>query len=204
MLSQKGGAGKTTISCAIAVAGEQAGLASVLIDLDPQGTATKWAALREADTPVITSTTADRLDAVLGAARTAGARLAVVDTAPHVTEAALTAAKSADVVLIPCRPSAADLAAVGASIEIARQAGTPAHAVLNSGLVGNPLIDQARAAIARYGIGTAPIVVHQRIAHVHAYTAGLSAGELAPRGKAAAEVNALYRWLTQRELPLET
>ena len=42
-LSQKGGAGKTTLACAMAVAGENAGRATVLVDLDPQGTATKWA-----------------------------------------------------------------------------------------------------------------------------------------------------------------
>lgn len=108
------------LACAFAVAGEQAGLASVLVDLDPQGTAAKWAEPCEAATPVVSATHADRLGAVLEAAREAGARLAGIDTAPHVTEAALTAANAADVVLIPCRPSAADLAAIDASIELAR------------------------------------------------------------------------------------
>ena len=49
--SQKGGAGKTTVACALAVAAEHAGLAAVLIDLDPQGSATKWSELREAPPP---------------------------------------------------------------------------------------------------------------------------------------------------------
>ena len=200
VLSQKGGAGKTTLACAIAVAGESAGRATVLVDLDPQGTASKWAELREAKTPVITATSPDRLSAVLSAARDAGAQFIVIDTAPHVSDAALEAARAANMVLIPCRPSAADLSAIGASVELVRQAGVPAHAVLNAAPVRNPLTDQAREAIARYGINTVPAVVHQRIDHVHAYTAGLAATELAPRGKAAAELEALFAWITQGAL----
>ena len=60
--------------------------------------------------------------------------------------------------------------------------------------------EQAREAIARYGINTVPTVIHQRIDHVHAYTAGLSAAELAPRGKAARELEALFAWITQGAL----
>ena len=198
LLSQKGGAGKTTLACALAVAGERAGRATVLIDLDPQGTASKWAELREADTPVVTATRPERLSAVLDAARSGEAQLVVIDTAPHVSEAALEAAGAADMVLIPCRPSAADLTAIGASIELARQGAAPTHAILNAAPVRNPLIEQAREAIARYGINTVPVVVHQRIDHVHAYTAGLCAGELAPRGKAARELEALFAWITHR------
>ena len=199
-LSQKGGAGKTTLACAMAVAGENAGRATVLVDLDPQGTATKWAELREAATPVVTPTSPERLAAVLDAAHTAGAQLVVIDTAPQVSEAALEAARAAHMVLIPCRPSAADLSAIGASVELARQAGVPAHAILNAAPVRNPLTEQAREAIARYGINTVPVVIHQRIDHVHAYTAGLSAAELAPRSKATRELEALFAWITQGAL----
>lgn len=60
--------------------------------------------------------------------------------------------------------------------------------------------DQAREAIARYGIEAAPAVIHQRIDHVNAFTAGLSATELAPRGKAARELGALFTWITQGAL----
>ena len=200
-LSQKGGAGKTTLACAVAVAGEAAGRATVLVDLDPQGTATKWAELREAETPVVTATSPEQLTAVLDAARTAGARLVVIDTAPQVSAAALEAARAADMVLIPCRPSAADLTAIGATVDLARQAGVPAHAILNAAPVRNPLNDQARDAIARYGVNTVPTVIHQRLDHVHAYTAGLAATEFAPRSKAARELDDLFTWITQGALP---
>ena len=36
LVSQKGGAGKTTLAAGLAVSGERAGLSTVLVDLDPQ------------------------------------------------------------------------------------------------------------------------------------------------------------------------
>ena len=154
-ISQKGGAGKTTLACATAVAAERTGLTTVLVDLDPQASASKWSDLREADA-----------------------------------------------VLIPCRASAADLAATSATIDVARLANRPAHAVLNAVPVRNPLADQARAAIARYAIETSPVVMHQRIDHVHAWTNGLTAQEFAPRSKAAGETEALFDWLRNGALNL--
>ena len=171
-------------------------------DLDPQASASKWSDLREADTPVVTSAQAARLGPILEAARRTGAQLAVMDTAPHAADAALEAARAAQLVLIPCRASAADLTAISATIDVARLAERPAIAVLNAAPIRNPLADQARAAIAEYGIETAPVVMHQRIDHVHAWTNGLTAEEYAPTSKAAAETGALYQWLRTGALDL--
>ena len=88
LISQKGGAGKTTLAIALAVTAEREGLTSVLVDLDPQASAAQWSDLREAETPVVTCTPAARLTSVLKAAQDAGAGLAVLDTAPHAAEAA--------------------------------------------------------------------------------------------------------------------
>jgi len=43
VLSEKGGAGKTTTAVHLAVAAQLAGLDTVIIDLDPQASATDWA-----------------------------------------------------------------------------------------------------------------------------------------------------------------
>ena len=53
LISQKGGAGKTTLALHLAVASVRAGRNTVIIDLDPQASATNWkdrraAALAEA------------------------------------------------------------------------------------------------------------------------------------------------------------
>ena len=199
LISQKGGAGKTTLAIGLAVTAERAGLASVLVDLDPQASAAQWSDLRQEKTPVVTCTPAARLTSVLTAARDAGADIAILDTGPHAAEAALAAARASDFVLIPCRPATADLVAIEASIDLIRIADTPGAVVINAAPVANPLTDQALTTIAGYGVKACPVIVHQRIEHVHAFTAGLSASESAPSGKAAAEINELFNWTRSRD-----
>ena len=193
LISQKGGAGKTTL--AIAVAAERAGFTSVLVDLDPQASAAQWSDLREAETPVVTCSPAARLTSVLKSAQRTGSSLAVLDTAPHATDAALVAARASDFVLIPCRPATADLVAIGASIDLIRIVDKPGAVVINAAPVANPLTGQAIATISGYDVTACPVVVHQRIEHVHAFTSGLSASESVPSGKAAAEINELFEWI---------
>ena len=202
LISRKGGAGKTTLACGLAVAGEREGLATALVDLDPQGSASAWANLRVADTPAVISGHAGQLSALLTAARNAGADLAVIDTAPHSTDAALIAARAADLVLIPCRASVADLHAIGTSIEITRQARTAAAVILNAAPVQGPLVVQARTAIAGYEAELVPVVLHHRIAHVHAFTDGLTAPELTRTSKAGTELIAVFRWVRNKERSL--
>lgn len=199
LLSQKGGAGKTTLACGLAVESERAGRAAVVVDLDPQASAAKWADLREADTPVVTSAQAARLAPVLAAAGDAGASAVFIDTAPHSADAALMAARVADLVIIPCRPSAADLHAISGTIDLTRLAKTRSAVVINAAPVNNPVTDQAQAAIAGYRIEAVPVVMHQRIDHVHAFTAGLAATEWATGSKAAAELTALAKWIHHAE-----
>src|SRR4051812_9330361 len=111
LLSQKGGAGKTTLALHLAVAAEQDGHQTAIIDLDPQASAASWGDSRAAETPVVVSAQSSRLAQVLEAARNAGAALAIIDTAPHSESAALAAARAADLILIPCRPAILDLRA---------------------------------------------------------------------------------------------
>ena len=128
------------------------------------------------------------------AARDAGAELAVIDTAPHASDAALAAARASDLTLIPCRASVADLHAIRASLDICRVAEVHSRVVLNSVPVQGPLADQARDAMTGHQAAVAPMVLCQRVAHVHSFTRGLTAMELVPNSKAAAELASLYRW----------
>src|SRR6516162_6805684 len=104
ILSQKGGAGKTTLALHLAVEAQRLGLTTAVIDLDPQASAASWGDGRQQESPVVVSAQASRLNQVLSAAKEADARLAIIDTAPHSESAALAAAREADLILIPCRP----------------------------------------------------------------------------------------------------
>jgi chromosome partitioning protein len=65
ILSQKGGAGKTTLAVYLAVAAERAGHQATLIELDLQASVTGWKDSRPQDTPAVVSAQAARLPHVL-------------------------------------------------------------------------------------------------------------------------------------------
>ena len=197
IISQKGGAGKTTIGLNLAARAEALGRSAVVVDLDPQASATSWSDHRIEKAPVVVSAQAARLGEVLGAATDHGADLAVVDTAPHSEAAALAAARAAALVVIPCRPAVFDLRAVASSADISGFAETPAIAVLNAVPPRGPLADQAEEAIRGYGLDVAPVRIGHRVAFVHSATAGQTAGEYEPGGTAALEIEALYEWIVE-------
>lgn len=194
ILSQKGGAGKTTLAIHLAVAAEASGQSAAIIDLDPQASAMSWKDSRQDDTPAVVSAQAARLGAVIEAAKRGGAWLTIIDTAPHSESASLAAARAADFILIPCRPAILDIRAISNSIDIARLAAKPAAVVLNSVPPRGSLAEDASEAVASYGVPVAPVQITQRAAFIHAITAGQSAQEYEPGGKAADEMKQLYKW----------
>lgn len=198
ILSQKGGAGKTTLALHLAVAAERAGLSAAVVDLDPQASAAGWGDSRNGDTPAVVSAQAARLPQVLAAAQHAGADWVLIDTAPHSESAALAAARVADLILIPCRPAILDLRAIGSTVDLAKLAGKPAVVVLNSVPPRGSLGEEAKQAVAGYAVEIAPVTIGQRAAFQHALTAGLVAQEYEPNGKAANEVTQLYLWSCQQ------
>ena len=198
ILSGKGGAGKTTLAVHLGVAAETAGHATAIIDLDPQASALTWKDNRNKETPAVVSAQASRLPQLLQTAEDSGANIVFIDTAPHSEAAGLAAARAAQLVLIPCRPAILDLHAIGSTVEITRLADVPALVVLNAVPARTTLADEARTAIATYNVETAPQQLGQRIAYVHALTAGLTAQEYEPKGKAATEMQALYAYIAKQ------
>jgi chromosome partitioning protein len=199
VISQKGGAGKTTLAVNLAVAAELQDVPTVLIDLDPQSSAKTWHDIRESkEAPFVVSAQASRLEEVIAASRANGAELVIIDTAPHSESAALAAARAADLVLIPCRPAILDLKAIGTSGDLAALAKKEAVVVLNAVPHQGKLAEEAEEAVRSYGLSVAPVKLTQRAAYVHSLTGGQAAQEFEPDGKAAQEIADLYRWTHTR------
>ncbi|MBK5966412.1 chromosome partitioning protein ParA [Thiocystis minor] len=198
ILSQKGGTGKTTLALNLAVTSEAAGYPTVIIDLDPQASAKEWSKSRDADTPVVISSHASQLDEVLATAKENGAAFCLIDTAPHSERDALAAARAADLILIPCRPAILDLRAITVTKELADLANTPALAVINAAPPRGSLADEAGDAICGYGLEVADVVVTQRMAFVHSLTGGQTVLEFEPDGKAADEIQALFKLICKQ------
>ena len=196
IISQKGGAGKTTLAVHLAAAAAKAGYRTAVIDLDPQGTAASWGDRRAAQEPEVISGQAIRLPALIKAAQENGADFLILDTAPNADQTASLAARAADIVLIPCRPAAFDLEAVETTLMLANLTAKPAYVVLNAVPPRSGGIDkEAAARLMARGASVAPHYLTHRAAFAHGVIDGRTAQEFEPRGKAAAEIDAVYKWI---------
>lgn len=195
IISQKGGAGKTTLSVHLATAAALAGHSAAIIDLDPQGTAASWGDRRQAEAPEVVSGQAARLGVLIEAAQGNGADLLILDTAPNADQTALRAAQLADLVLIPCRAATFDLEAIRATLTLAELAKKPSYVVLNAIPPRSGIGREAAEGLTAQGAQVAPAMLSQRAAFAHGVIDGRTAQEFEPAGKAAEEVEALYTWL---------
>ena len=198
ILSRKGGVGKTTLALHLAVCASHKRKETVLLDLDPQASASDWGDSREADEPVIMSCQSARLQQTLEKAAEHAAELAIIDTAPHAEAASLTAARLSDLVLIPCKPAILDIRAIGHTIDIIQLAKVDAVVVLNTVPPKGSIIEETRDAIEGLGIEVCPVMVGQRVAFSHSLITGNTAQEYQSKGKAASEITQLYRWIMKR------
>ncbi|HRC60386.1 MAG TPA: AAA family ATPase [Candidatus Propionivibrio aalborgensis] len=197
-LSQKGGSGKTTLAVHIAVAAVESGEQVVLVDTDIQQSATVWSDARSESQPLVATASATELDRVLMAARHDAMTLCIIDTAPHATPDAVRIAQAVDLVVIPCRPTAFDIAAVGSAVDIVRAAAVPAVLVLSACPFRAPEIAETRILLAEHGLPLAPVAITERRAFSRAIATGRAVTEFDPTGKAAEEIRALWHWLMEQ------
>ena len=200
LLSQKGGSGKTTVAVHLAVAAEQAKERVVLIDTDPQQSATVWGTARESLTPIVATAAVGDLEKVLDAAQVEHMSLCIVDTTPHAAPEAACVAKSVDLIVIPCRPTAFDIAAVSSAVEIARAAKVRAVIVLSACPFRAPEIRETREVLAAYGLPIFQSEITERRAFARAIATGRAVTEFEAEGKAATEIRALWRWIKKEQL----
>ncbi len=197
LLAQKGGTGKTTLVVSLAVAATRHGLTVVVIDLDPQATACNWGDRRQQDIPLVIDAQPARLPSALDRARQNGVDMVIVDTPARSEQAAVAAAKVADLVIIPCRPQIYDLDTVTNSIDIVNIAGgRPILAVLNAVPSQGSRHEQAREGIKSLSIPVCPATIGQRAAFGDSAVFGMSAQERDEKSKAAQEIEKVYLYIS--------
>ena len=193
----KGGSGKTTLATSCAVAAGQAGRKTLILDMDSQGSAEAWYQDREADTPRLARVTSNELNGALQKARSAGFNIIMIDTPGRDDPATTAAIRSADLCVVPCRPTPADMKATPPTAAAIKRLNKAAAFVLTQTPVRGFRIAEARSGLSMLGM-VAPVAIVSRTIHQDAYGAGLGVTEFEPEGKAADEIKELWTWLESR------
>ena len=198
IVSQKGGSGKTTLAVNLATRAAQASHEACVIDTDPQATAAAWSDWRGDFLPVVVTAPPARLGRTIASAQKNGVDFVVIDTPPHADAAAREAIKAADIVLIPTKPRAFDLAALEPIADLVSFAKTPAFVVLNGVPSGATVLEEeARSAAKDLGLDVSPVTLGDRAAFHRSSAKGETASEHDPASKAADEIEALWKWLSK-------
>ena len=198
VLNSKGGSGKSTITTNLARALQLKGHRVLIVDSDPQGTARDWrqAQTDEADMPGVVGVDRETLDRDIPAISHAFDYI-LIDGAAKLQNMLVSAVKSADLILIPVQPSAADLWAVRELVDMIKTrqeitGGRPAAAfVISRQITGTNLATEVDEALEGYALPIISRRTAQRVVYAEALAAGSSVLDVEPDGKAAAEIQAI-------------
>lgn len=198
-VTQKGGTGKSTLAVSLAVAAQEAGRNTYVLDLDPQQSTLNWYKRREAEAPAVDTTPAASVPQAIEALRNADYDLVVIDTAGVDSPATAAAIEAADLCLIPVRPSLLDIEASRPTVASIMRLNRQFAFVLNHCPPGrNMRITDAGRALGTLGHLASPSLV-TRADHIDAMALGQGVTERDASGKAADEVRGLLRWI-EKEL----
>lgn len=206
-LTQKGGAGKTTLAASLAEMAASTGEKVIALDLDPQQSLVRWGERREtanARNKVIVEPLErerlSRLRAILEGLAGAGFTLVIFDTTGADATAVRPVCEVADLSLLPARPTRLDVEATAATFRAVFLAKRKAAFVLNQcpSSYRSTRASEAAKQLNSLGILAEPMV-SARMDFQDAVAAGLGVTEYAAGSKAAEEIAMLWNW-SRRQL----
>ncbi len=189
---QKGGAGKTTLAAQLAVAFAAKHLWVALVDIDPQGSLTRWFQMRDKtdNSFTLTTVTGWRTQAAVDKLKTSN-DLVLIDSAPHAETDVKIAIRAADLVLVPVQPSPMDLWASEATLALIRSEKREARLIVNRVQTRMKLAEEMTAKIGELGVDVLETTIGNRTSFAGSMLDGRGVLESAPRSKAAEEMSDL-------------
>lgn len=200
LMSQKGGAGKSTLAVHLATEATARGAKTLLLDLDPQGNLSGWAERRGDAAPDVEAIHASNLATTLKTARGEGFDLVVIDTAPNADRTTMAVAQASDLVISPCQPAQFDLDALTATLDLCSALKRPLVVVINAAppRENSSVVADAISVVKEAGAEVSPAIVSFRVAFRHCLADGRTASEYEPGGRAAHEMARLYDDMSTR------
>jgi len=170
----------------------------LVADMDTQENSTTWRK-RRPDThqlPLVEFTTEKSLRDVIDRARAAECDLVLIDTPPGRSTEAAAAVEECDLALVPCNGEIESFEGLPRTARLVRSNGKRAVVVPNWVQPGSLTEEKTIRGVAEsHGLQTTPVTLHRYTVHKEASLLGLTATELEPNSKAAAELHALWEWL---------
>lgn len=204
--NEKGGVGKSALATNLAALAVHKGLDTLLLDTDPQGSATAWNRIRneEGVEPVISSVSVQE-NPLNELKQFAGKyQLVIVDVGANNYKTMLNAIKIADIVLVPTGPDQLELESTLNTLDnlqamdhLHKDGRVPAVVVLNQLSTNARSKEEAalREYLAEENVHVLKAALRHRSSWRNSRRGGLAVHELTGReadSKAAAEMNALY------------
>lgn len=196
-VTQKGGSGKSTLCISLAVAAEEAGRNVCILEMDRQATITEWMQTRKKETPEVAQIAAPNLEGVIERLQGGGYDYVFVDT-PGVDNPGTNAAiRAADLCVVPCRPTPADLRAFKPTLAAIQRLSKEFAFVLNQTPPRSYRVRDTAEGLAVLGM-IADTNVVMRNDHQDAIGVGQGVTEFNPEGPAAEEIRRLWAWIDNR------
>ena len=198
-VTQKGGAGKSTLATNVAVAASLAGERAVILDLDGSQSAASWAKIRGKSEVGVESVPAAKLVAALAAMEKKGVTLVVINAPGGIGPEFDAAVRAADLCVIPARPNAFDLWASEHTRARVRASGKDYAFLLNQcpPTPQGHRVQQGAKVLQALGALLAPLV-SARVDYQEAARSGQAVVECNPQGVAAREMEELWLCLKRR------
>jgi chromosome partitioning protein len=196
-VTQKGGSGKSTLCISLAVAAQEAGQSVCILEMDRQATVSDWAEHRNADTPEVAQIDATQLDDIMARLRDSDFDYVFIDTPGVDSPGTLAAIRAADLCVIPCRPTPADLRAFKPTLAAIYRLEKKFAFVLNQTPPRSYRVRDAADGLAVLGV-LPDVNIVTRNDHQDALGMGQGVTEFNPTGQAASEVRRLWTWIEKR------
>lgn len=166
VVNSKGGSGKTTLTINLARAIQLDGNSVVVLDTDPQGTASDWSKNQPDgyDLPVLHVSNARLLETDLQRL-TKAYDVCVIDGSAKLESGTGTCVRVADAVLIPVQPTPADVWGVADVASVIKRTQTKAGVVISRAITGTNLASEVSDGLSGYDLPVFQSRTHQRVAY---------------------------------------